>query len=101
VDQPFAFSANPFVTNRPVGVGGGNGNGGAGGLANIAPAAGGNLNDIAQAAGGAGDQAQACPALTDEWVNLQLNTFAFGDLNAQQQQVEDCRLALERRATAP
>jgi hypothetical protein len=101
VDQPFAFSSNPFNTNRSVGAGGGNG-AGAAGLNNIAPAAGGNLNDIAPAAGpGGAEQAQACPALADDWVNQQLNSFSFGDLNAQQQQLEDCRTDLERRATAP
>jgi hypothetical protein len=103
VDQPFAFVPNPFVVNQSIGgagggQGGGAGGGAAGGLPNIAPAAGGNLNDIAPAAGGPGGEqtAQACPALTDQWVNQELNTFAFGNLTQQLQQIEDCRLALER-----
>jgi hypothetical protein len=36
--------------------------------------------------------------LNDDWVNQQLNAFSFGDLGRPQQEINDCRVDLERRA---
>jgi hypothetical protein len=94
-----AFNAEVFGFNQALGGGTTGGTGaGAGSLPNIASAAGGNLNDIAPAAGPgvAGEQPSACAALTDEFVNDQLNNFAFGDLARTQREIDQCQQRTEQ-----